>query len=390
MADSDTDMDPNDDPWIETEDMIAKTPPGPDWGSFVKHIPQLGNIGRLQVAVPCTGISGASYAFEAMKIPADFINIWDLDARYAKHLEQHFLELGMDAADIILNLGKRRGDLLTLPLDKITTPVHILIAGPPCPPWASQGTHRSLKDARAQVFVRLLVWCFVLVHTGKLLGVVLENVPGILNRHYGREPTMAVFLRALRKFIPEMSWDVDTLKARDYGLPQSRKRVFLRGLLKRVLPYVPKVMPPFICNRRVDDLLGDFPATSRCLLTLPQQDNLEEYEQAIKDKYEKGKLHKDDIVCISVDRSLCNGFNTNMGVNVISTLQTGNRYLFVISVGCVVDDLPDEDRRFFRLLMPTERLTLQGFPPDVLRNLPTHTTCLKAAGNVHIPSTLII
>ena len=300
MTDSDADMNTKDIfNYVETEDMIAKTPPGPDWGSFVEHIPQLGNIGRLQVAVPCTGISGASYAFEAMKIPADFINIWDLDARYAKHLKQHFIELGMEPADIILNLGKRRGDLLRLPLDKIKTPVHILIAGPPCPPWASQGKHGSLKDARARVFVRLLVWCFVLVHTGKLLGVVLENVPGILTRHCGREPTMAVFLRALKKFIPEMSWGVDTLKAQDYGLPQSRKRVFLRGLLKRVLPDVPKVMTPFICSRRVDDFLGDFPATTRCSLTLPQQENLEEYEQAIKDKYQMGMLCKDDSTYVS-------------------------------------------------------------------------------------------
>jgi len=64
----------------------------------------------------------------------------------------------MNVQEIALSLkiGKRAGDLLHLPLKALQMPVDVLIAGPPCPPWAGNGNKMSLKDARAAVFVQIM------------------------------------------------------------------------------------------------------------------------------------------------------------------------------------------------------------------------------------------
>jgi len=65
----------------------------------------------------------------------------------------------MNVPDIAacLHLGKKLGDLLRVPISQLQLPVDILMAGPPCPPWAGNGNKLCLDDSRAAVFVRLFV-----------------------------------------------------------------------------------------------------------------------------------------------------------------------------------------------------------------------------------------
>ena len=84
---------------------------------------------------------------------------------------------------INLHLGAISGDLLKVALRRLKCPVDFLIAGPPCPPWAAQGNKKSLKDARANVFTRIIAWTVFLIKCGGLLCVILENVAGILVSH---------------------------------------------------------------------------------------------------------------------------------------------------------------------------------------------------------------
>ena len=179
---------------------------------------------------------------------------------------------GMQRQHIRLHLGKLFGDLLKVQLKDLPKRVDLLVAGPPCPPWSSQGKKESLKDARAQVFVRILVWVFYLVHCGGLLGVVLDNVTGILSTANG-EAVMTMFLRILREFVPEFTWRVDTLAATQYMCPQTRARVFLRGMRRIIASLVPPPLPPF-GKRSLRSALGRLPNTPRCSFTGPQRKNL--------------------------------------------------------------------------------------------------------------------
>ena len=97
---------------------------------------------------------------------------------YRSYLRQHCLDMGMQLVDIALHLGKAAGDLMSVPFNQLQRPVDLLVAGPPCPPWSGQGSHKSVDDDRAKVFLRIIEWAIYLAHCGGLLCVVIENVPG--------------------------------------------------------------------------------------------------------------------------------------------------------------------------------------------------------------------
>ena len=96
----------------------------------------------------------------------------------------------------------------------------------------------------------------------------------------------------------------------------------------------------------------------------------------------------DDVVVVPVDRGEDGVYNQTITVNAAPTLTTHNVYLVVLSVGDVVQSVPDSERRFFRLLADSERLALQGVPPKVLLSLPQGKAA-QASGNT-FPTSLII
>ena len=75
-------------------------------------------------------------------------------------------------------------------------------------------------------------------------------------------------------------------------------------------------------------------------------------------------------------------------MDAVPTLTCHNAYLLVLSVADVINDVADEEREFFRWLHDSERLALQGLPPDMLQDLPCGKA-IKAAGNA-FPVPLII
>ncbi|CAK0881557.1 unnamed protein product, partial [Prorocentrum cordatum] len=137
--------------------------------------------------------------------------------------------------------------------------------------------------------------------------------------------------------------------------------------------------------RSLRDALGQFPVTPRESLTKAQRRNLENHEALIREKVQEGKLNESDIVVISIDRAVQGPFNITFSVNECPTLLTHNTYLYVLSVGCVARGVPDAERAFSRLLRPTERLAMQGFPPEVAAFLGAATLVTKAAGNAYAP-----
>ncbi len=252
---------------------IDLTPPAEDFSRFFEALPALPR--RLRIASPCCGIHGTSHALKILNTEADSVLTYDLDASYRYYLEKTLRDTArMSVCDILLHLGKVAGDLLRLPTNTLQVQVDLLAAGPPCPPWAGQGKRASLDDPRALVFMRLLVWIYILVHTGGLLGVILENVPGILAKNKGGLCVMDIFLTVLHKWIPEFSWRVDKLELVRYRCAQSRVRVFLRGMRKLVCSVVPAPLPPFGSRSIRDSLARGAPPTPRTELTPEQQHNL--------------------------------------------------------------------------------------------------------------------
>lgn len=120
------------------------------------------------------------------------------------------------------------GDVNAVPLSSLCgEQVDLLCAGPPCPPWAGNGSRASNTDMRSTVF-ETICKCIVLLESAcGLLAVVLENITGILRHLNQCESYGATALRTLQEWLPEWNWEWRRLSLEDYGLPQTAKSVLL-------------------------------------------------------------------------------------------------------------------------------------------------------------------
>ena len=184
----------------------------PDWAMvFEDHFG--GNLRfkrPLFVAMPCVGIDGCGTALRHMKAPFVANNVMDLEKRYRQYLEKH---LGHDN----IHLGVQSGDINSLALQNVERPVDMLVSGPPCPPWAGNGSHKGTQDERSNVFISVVRIVICLIMAGELKACCLENVKGITNCLQGHSQS---FIECLVEFLKEevsvFDWSVVTLKAEDF------------------------------------------------------------------------------------------------------------------------------------------------------------------------------
>ena len=314
-----------------------------------------------------------------MRVGVDTSYIFDIEAGYARYLRQTLLDSGMAAQDIVLNLGKKAGNLLAMPLDALKAPIDMIVAGPPCPPWSGQGRRGAMGDARAAVFLKVLQWVVCSIKCCGLIACVLENVVGITWEADGKPPIIWWWLDVLRRLCPEFTWAVRKLELIKYKSPQTRVRIFLVGL-RSLVGALPDVLPPF-GPASLRSILGKFPPT-RIQLCSNQKANLGTYAQTIKEMFQEGRLKLEDVVVISVDRATGKVYLQQMVVNRIGTLTTNSSCLMVLDVKGVVEDLPDEEREFVRHVRESEKLVAQGFSKN--SHLLLDTRCArKAAGNAY-------
>jgi site-specific DNA-cytosine methylase len=356
---------------------IEATPEAPDFSAFFEPLAKLGR--RLKVAAPCTGIHGCGEAFKHMKIDVDTCQVFDLEAGYAAHLKQLLVESGMATQDIVLNLGKQAGDLLNMPITDLKAPIDMIVAGPPCPPWAGQGLRQSTRDCRAKVFLRILLWVVFSIKCCGLIACVLENVLGITFEVGGREPVIYWWLEVLRTVCPEFEWGIEKLELVKYKSPQMRVRIFLTGMRKCVAA-LPNALPPF-GPADIRSVLGHFPPT-RTSLCANQAANLKRYEDNIIEMHQHGDLKAEDVVIISVDRAAGKVYKQEVTVNKFPTLTTHSESMMVLSVGDIVERRPDSEREFMRHVRTSEKFVAQGFPRKTHALLDSRCG-QKAAGNAY-------
>ncbi|CAK9082143.1 Modification methylase DsaV (M.DsaV) (Cytosine-specific methyltransferase DsaV), partial [Durusdinium trenchii] len=318
--------------------------------------PDLGQFARpLHVSLPCVGIDGAGFALTALKVPWTSNNVFDLEKRYQTHLEKHLCTKQ-------IHLGK---DINELELHHFERPVDLLVSGPPCPPWAGNGNHQGLRDQRADVFLAVVKLVISLVKVGELKACVLENVKGILSKPKGKEMSFMDYLvDYLRHHCPEFDWAVVTLKAQDYMLAQQRTRVFLRGMRTCFgMGIVPPPMATFGPRPLVEFLDFSLPSVDWSGLTATMTQNLKDSLEAMKTMLQTGEAKEDDILCFPLDRAEGKVYVRRFSKNIVPTLTTTNKYLFLASLDL---SKKETDRRVFRFLNPKERMLLQGFPPNTL------------------------
>ncbi|MEM3845672.1 MAG: DNA (cytosine-5-)-methyltransferase, partial [Candidatus Parvarchaeota archaeon] len=99
-----------------------------------------------------------------------------------------------------------------------------IIGGPPCQSWSLAGKMRGADDERGRLFYEYVR----IIKDKQPLFFVAENVPGIASK-----PHLPEFKKLLGK-LEEAGYNVSykVLDARDYGVPQERKRVIIVGYRK--------------------------------------------------------------------------------------------------------------------------------------------------------------
>lgn len=146
----------------------------------------------------------------------------------------------------------------------------IIIGGPPCQGYS---THRLKDSGVDDPRNKLLLRYFDFVRVLRPKAFIIENVAGLLwSRH-------AYYLNTLLQLIDAAGYDTygpDLLNARDYGVPQNRKRVFIIGMRKDIAAHLE--WPPCITHfppnsRAVRDAGKPCWVTSSMVFTDPAPEN---------------------------------------------------------------------------------------------------------------------
>ena len=99
----------------------------------------------------------------------------------------------------------------------------LLCGGFPCQAFSIAGSRQGFGDPRGTLFFELAR----LVEARKPKYLFFENVPGLLSHDGGR--TFAAILDALDRLGYGVEWQL--LNSKDFGVPQSRQRLFIIGYL---------------------------------------------------------------------------------------------------------------------------------------------------------------
>ena len=290
-------------------------------------------------------------------------------------------------------------------IDTKTLPeFELLCAGFPCQSFSIAGKRRGFSDPRGNLFFEVAG----VARAKRPAYLLLENVPGLLSHDKGR--TFVAILNTLCDLGYSVEWQV--LNSKDFGVPQSRRRVYIIGYLNRgcagkILPVKETnaaALIPLVSGRQ-DDSQGPAKTLSATsggfggktgLYSIDLSNSNSEItnnSRCLTARYSRGisnrKAESSGVLLIkestnlgckeaapgySIDLSFP-GLNTRRGrvdKNIAHTLNTGSSQGVVTTTGRI------------RKLMPRECFRLQGFTDeqiDKLLAVSSDTQAYKQASN---------
>ncbi len=231
------------------------------------------------------------------------------------------------------NDEKSLGDLTLLSPQQIPD-TDLIIAGFPCQTFSINGKRKGFEDQRGQI----IFYISEILKNKKTKYFILENVKGLVNHNQGK--TFKEILQLLENSGYNVYYKV--LNSYDYGLPQSRERVYFVGIRKDLeqktycFPEKEQSLPAlknYLIDEREEFLFNKY-------------DTLHKY---FHNKYNKGQtelkdLLKEDFLIIDTRQS-----DLRLYRGYIPTLRAGRSGLLYVRNGKL------------RCLSGGESLLLQGF-----------------------------
>ena len=139
-----------------------------------------------------------------------------------------------------------RGDIYDIPSKEIPD-FDVLCAGFPCQPFSNVGQKGGLEDARGQLIFQVIR----ILKDKQPKAFILENVKGLQTIQRGR--ILNMMLDELRSAGYDVSFEV--LEAKDYGVPQIRKRLFMVGT-RSDLGITFEFPPKIGCDLSLSDIMS--------------------------------------------------------------------------------------------------------------------------------------
>lgn len=168
----------------------------------------------IRVGTDCSGIEAPIQALKNLGIPHDHVFSTDTNVLCGETIRANFsprrLSIGPEA-DITL----RNADDVE--------PVDLYVCGFPCQPFSKTGHRLGMDDPRGTVFYG----CVAYIRAHRPKHYVLENVKTLMTIDEGR--TWEHILSLLRE-VPGYHVSHKIMDTKDYGIPQSRRRVYIVGV----------------------------------------------------------------------------------------------------------------------------------------------------------------
>ena len=271
------------------------------------------------------GIGGLDLGFEFAGFNLIWANDFDKYAAmtYRRNVGDHIVE----------------GDIR---LVKDSIPPHdVLIGGFPCQPFSSLGRQKGFEDSKERGTLFFEIMSIVDKHRPKV--IVLENVINLL--YHDKKRTFARIVSELEDAGYYVNYQL--LNTADYGIPQSRNRVFIVAFDQNCFECVPFQYPlKEELKITTQDLMDEEVAVNH-FLTKKVSHTILDYTTKLANKYPR--------IDQQVSKALCASMNKWHRASQDNYLTDDKNFR---RLGC------PEDRINIRRLTPNECRKLQGFPSD--------------------------
>lgn len=205
-----------------------------DWVSKIFAYPER----VIRLATSFSGIGAIEYAFKRLGLKTKIIFAGDIDVNCKK---AYF-------ANYEINEEQWHTDIHNLDATPYKGKVDLFVGGAPCQAFSIVGEQRGFEDTRGTLFrefARVVKECQPKVF-------IFENVQGLFKHDQGR--TWEIIYNTFRDYC---GYDIhfQLLNARDYGIPQTRERLYCIGFKK---PTKFKYPAPIPLKYRMYDFLEDY------------------------------------------------------------------------------------------------------------------------------------
>lgn len=192
----------------------------------------------IRLATSFSGIGAIEYAFKRLGLKSKIVFAGDIDTNCKK---AYF-------ANYDITESQWHTDIHNLDATPYKGKVDLFVGGAPCQAFSIVGEQRGFEDTRGTLFrefARVVKECQPKVF-------IFENVQGLFKHDQGR--TWEVIYNTFRDYC---GYDIhfQLLNARDYGIPQTRERLYCVGFKKKTQFKYPAPIP---LKYRMYDFLEDY------------------------------------------------------------------------------------------------------------------------------------